>query len=89
MKNLLSSDINLMVQNTMTNASVRLTAPVSTSAIWGLDAFAGRSSAIWGTSGIQGVNRAQNFSAIWGTCPFRAPAQQIWAEPVFRIERPN
>ncbi len=77
MKNLESSDINTnqMVLFAMNNSAVRLPMPVSTYAIWGLDAFASRSSAIWGTSAVPGASRKQNFSAIWGTSGIWSPVQ--------------
>jgi hypothetical protein len=79
MKTLKSSDLNMMVLNTMNNtlnyAAVRLSTPISTSAIWGFDAFPGASSAIWGTLGAS-AQRTSPSTAIWGTCPFRAPVQQ-------------
>ena len=91
MKKLKSSDIFPMVLNTMNHtankAAVRLAMPVSTSAIWGLDARPGANSAIWGTSAYIGAGGTQNFSAIWGTCPFRAPLHPTWLQPALTIER--
>jgi len=77
MKKLESSDIFPMVLNAMNHtaddAAVRLAIPVSTTAIWSLDVRPDANSAIWGTSAHGGAMGTQNFSAIWGTCPFRAP----------------
>jgi hypothetical protein len=76
MKNLQSSDISSMVQSTVNNAAVRLATPVSTAAIWGLNVFSGRNSAIWGTSAVGGANGRQDFSAIWGTSGLWTPIRQ-------------
>jgi hypothetical protein len=76
MKNLNSSDISSMVLNTVNPTALRgsvcLGTPVSTALIWG--AAAVRSA----TSAFGAFNRTKNFSAIWGTCPFRSPLQQTW-----------
>ena len=79
MKNLQSSDRNSMVSSSMGRAAVRLATPACTALIWGLNAFPGADSAIWGTLGIAGANGKQDFTAIWGTCgvwsPIRNAAQ--------------
>jgi hypothetical protein len=91
MKKLESSDIFPMVLNTMnhtsSDAAVRLAMPVSTSAIRGLEFRPGANSAIWGTSAYSGASGTQNFSAIWGTCPFRTPLHSTWLRPALLIER--
>jgi hypothetical protein len=77
MKNLQSSDISPMVLSTVNKAEAKLATPVSTALVWGLDAFPGVNSAIWGTSGISGATRRQDFSAIWGTSGIWAPTQPM------------
>jgi hypothetical protein len=81
MKNQHSSDINSMVSSSVEHAAVRLAMPACTALIWGLDAFAGADSAIWGTltagaaSKEQAASRKQDFSAIWGTSGMWPPVQ--------------
>lgn len=90
MKNLMSSDINPMVLYTMNNAAaVRLVEPVSTAVTWGFEVYPARNSAVWGTSAAQGASWIPPSSAIWGTCPFRAPMQQMWAQRHSGIEWVN
>lgn len=76
MKKLNPSDISSMVLNTANPAaqrgSVCLGTPVGTASIWGVAAVRGA------TSAFGAFNRTKNFSAIWGTCPFRPPLQQTW-----------
>jgi len=78
MKRLESSDISPMVPNAMNDAAknaIRLTMPISTSELWGWVVLPTGNSAIWGT--LAGTARPQNFSAIWGTRPFRDTARLL------------
>jgi hypothetical protein len=93
MKNLMSSDINPMVLYTMnkaaSSAAIRLVVPVTTAVTWGREVFPGGNSAVWGTSAARGDSWTPPSSAVWGTCPFRAPMQQNWALRLSRIEWVN
>jgi hypothetical protein len=78
MKNLKSSDMNPMTPSIMINAGVRLATPVSTSEIWGKQAFSGASALIWtAPAAISGTNATQKCNAIWGTCGRSAPLQPV------------
>ncbi len=77
------------MNNPANSAAVRLAAPVNTAVTWGREAFPGGNSAVWGTSEAQGCGWIPPSSAVWGTCPFRAPMQEIWAPRRPEIEWVN
>jgi hypothetical protein len=78
MKNIHTSDMNPMVPFILNHASARLTTPVSTSEIWGKQAFSGASALIWtAPTAISGTNATQECNAIWGTCGRSAPLQPV------------
>ena len=90
MKTLKSSDLNVMVLNTMNNtvnlAAVRLSAPVNTAAIWSYQARPAVDSAIWGTLGAHAVRPATPDSAIWGTLPSLGAMKQSMLQQHSRTE---
>jgi hypothetical protein len=87
MKNLQTSDRSPMVPFNVNSASASLAMPVSTALIWGRDAVAGANTAIWGTLGIGGATRKQEFSAIWGTSGIWAPMQHAAGVAALRGDR--
>jgi len=74
MKTLNSSDMNVMVLSTMTNAAVRLEIPVSTAVTWGAPVLP---PAIGGTATLGVSDRRQDCSAIWGTAGIWTPPHPV------------